>query len=255
MVAVYPAMSPFTSVPWALLALLTVGRCANAAFERPGASWPGEVTLAEVQDPTWHLAHERLYNVPDLDRHHLGLAAPLGPVVLGLGVDLMGPERHRELALQFGVGAAVRQGRLRLAGGAHLLQLRQSNALLVCRLAPSFGARIRVARQWLLTTWMRGAAPGLAPPLLALEATRLVPGEGDLKVSLCGDRPPWRLRLRARRHLSPRLDLELGTISAPRQFRLGIGARIRSCWIRYHVDTHAYLGASHLFSVCCGGRT
>lgn len=254
MVAGSPVMSQLASVPWALLALLTVARFANAAFERPGASWHSGVELAGVQGPAWHLAHERLYNMPDLDRHHLGLAAPLGPVVLGLGVDLMGPERHRELALRLGVGADVGQGRLRLGGGVHVLQLKQSNAPLVRRLAPSFGAQIPIFRQWRLAAWMRGAASGLASPLLNLQVTRLVQGEGDLNVALCRGRHPWRLRLRARRHLSPRLDLELGTVSAPRQFRLGAGARVRSCWVRYRVDTHAYLGASHLFSLCCGGR-
>lgn len=244
-------MSHLTRVSWALLALLTVARLANAAFEPPGPSWHSGVELAGVQDASWLLAHERLYSIPDLDRHHLGLAAPLGPVTLGLGVDLTGPERHRELALSLGAGAEVRPGTLSLGGGLHLLQLTQSSTPLARGVAPSLGARIHLTRQWHLTASVRRAVPDLALPLLNLEATHRVQGEGDLSVSLGCDRPPWRLRLRARRHLSPRLDLELGTISAPRQFRLGAGTRVRSCWVRYRVDTHAYLGPSHLFTVCC----
>jgi len=233
----------------ALLAHLAVACPTHAAFERPGLSWPAGAELAGVQTVAWRLASERLYRLPDLDCHHLGLASPLGPVVLGLGADLVGPERHRELGLHLGIGAETRPGRLRLSAGAHLLQLAQEGSPPTRRLAPSLGSQVLIRDQWRLSVWMRGAARGLAPPLLSLEATHLVQGEGRLSVALLGDRPPWRLRLHARRRLSPRVDLELGTTSTPRQFRLGLGARAGSCWVRYRIDTHAYLGASHHISV------
>ena len=246
-------MSRLAGTPWALLTLLTVAPPANAAFEHPGTSWPNGVELAGVQTTAWRLARERLYGLPDLDCHHLALASPLGPVALGLGLDLVGPERHRELSLRLGLGTAAWQGSVRLGGGLHLLQLRQAGGHPVIRLAPSLGSQILVRSHWRLGVWMRRSAPGLAPPRLNVEATRLVQGEGHLHISLSRDRPPWRLRLLAQRHLSPRVDLEIGTTSAPRQFRLGLGTRVRSCWVWYRIDTHAYLGASHQISLRGGG--
>ena len=233
--------------------LLGTAVIAGAAFERvPFADplpWPDRLganpaRLARAAAAVCgHLLHDRPFGLRELAGHHLLMAAPgIGRARPGFGLAVRGPARHREQAVLAALGASAAGG-LDLGAGLLAVQLTRTGLPARRGRAPVVGGRAGPVRGWQLEAWWHGAAGSLLEPGGSVRL-RHESAEASLALGVRWRGPAARPEVRLTLPFGKRARMTVDGLDGPRQYGLGLGARLRRLRVGAHLRSHHELGVT-----------